>query len=75
MNAKNKIDERSPKEILRDEIYLNASMIRRIMNCTYNEALSIVKEGLAIEKSKNLYIVKQREKQIRTSTFKEMTNL
>ncbi len=75
MNAKNKIDERSPKEILRDEIYLKPSMIRRITNCTYNEALSIIKKGLAIEKSKNLYIVKKKEKQIRTTTFKEMTNL
>lgn len=72
----NKIDSREPKEILKNEIYLNASMIRRILNCTYQKALKIINEGLTIEEEQKLFIVKnQRKKQIRTTTFREMTNL
>lgn len=72
---KDKIDSREPKEILKTELYLNAPMIRRILNCTYMKALTIINEGLRIEKEKNLFIVNQKQKEIRTKTFKEMTNL
>lgn len=76
MSIRNQIDEREPKEILKSEIYLTAPMIRRILNCTYNKALNIISAGLEKEKQERLYIVKnQRKKQIRTTTFKEMTNL
>lgn len=72
---KDKIDEREPKEILKTELYLNAPMIRRILNCTYTRALTIINEGLRIEEQNNLFIVEQRQKQIRTKTFKTMFNL
>ena len=76
MSIRNQIDEREPKEILKSEIYITAQMIRRILNCTYNKALNIISAGLEKEKQERLYIVKnQRKKQIRTTTFKEMTNL
>lgn len=76
MDIRKQIDMREPKEILKSEFYLTAPMIRRILNCTYDRALSIISEGLVIEQDKKLYVVKkQRQKQIRTTTFKEMTNL
>ncbi len=72
---KNKIDSREPKEILKTELYLTAPMVRRILNCTYLKALSIISEGLKIEEEKGLFIVEQKQKEIRTKTFKEMLNL
>lgn len=73
MNARNIIDSRNPKDILKLEIYLTAPMIRRILGCTYVKALSIINQGLEIEKAKKLYIVDQRKKQMRTAK-KEIIN-
>lgn len=72
---KKEIDVRQPKEILNTELYLTAPMIRRILNCSYVKALEIIRQGLEIEKEKALFIVDQRIKQIRTSTFKELMKL
>lgn len=72
---KKEIDERDPKEILKTELYLTAPMIRRVLNCGYNKALDIINLGLEIEKSKELFIVNKRIKQIRTSTFRELMKL
>lgn len=76
MAARNCLDHREPKEILKTELYLNASMIKRILNCSYEKALGVIDKGLKIEKEKNLFIIeKQRPKKIRTETFKEIFNI
>lgn len=76
MSARDNLDHREPKEILKTELYLNASMIKRILNCSYEKALMIIDQGLKIEKNKNLFIIeKQRPKKIRTETFKEIFNI
>jgi len=72
---KHKIDERDPKEILKTELYLNAPMVRRILNCSYQKALDIISEGLKKEKEQNLFIVDQRTLQLRTATFKKMLGI
>lgn len=69
------IDTRDPKEILKTEIYLNAPMVRRILNCSYHKSLEIIKEGLEQEKEQNLFIIDQRQLQIRTKTFKQMLGI
>lgn len=71
----NKIDEREPKEILKTELYLNAPMVRRILNCSYHKALEILNKGLKMEKEQELFIVDQRKLQIRTKTFKQMLGI
>lgn len=76
MAARDSLDHREPKEILKTELYLNASMIKRILNCSYEKALGVIDKGLKIEKEKNLFIIeKQRPKKIRTETFKEIFNI
>lgn len=72
---KKEIDKRDPKEILKTELYLTAPMIRRVLNCGYDNALKVINQGLEIEKEKRLFIINRRIKQIRTSTFKEMMGL
>ena len=53
MAARDSLDHREPKEILKTELYLNASMIKRILNCSYEKALGVIDKGLQIEKDKN----------------------
>lgn len=76
MAARNSLDHREPKEILKTELYLNASMIKRILNCSYEKALIVIEKGLQIEKEKKLFIIEnQRPKKIRTETFKDIFNM
>lgn len=69
------VDKRSPKDILKTELYLDASMIRRILGCTYPQALSLIKKGIAHEKEQKLFVVEQQKKYIRTTTFRNLINL
>lgn len=76
MAARDSLDHREPKEILKTELYLNASMIKRILNCSYEKALGVIEKGLQIERNKKLFVIeKQRPKKIRTETFKEIFNM
>ena len=76
MEAWKKVDQRDAKEILKSEIFLTAPMIRKILNCSYKKSREIINKGQSIEKEHQLYVDEyQRQKQIRTTTFKEMINL
>lgn len=72
MQYAKRIDERLPKEILNEELYLTAPMVRRLLNCGYNYAMDFITTGREIEKEKNLFIIEEQTKKLRTETFKEM---
>ena len=63
MAARDSLDHREPKEILKTELYLNASMIKRILNCSYEKALIVIEKDYRLRKKKIYLLLKIKDQE------------